>query len=734
MSSGQSHTRIARSLLSRLLITFVLMLWVSAAWAQIILPTDGLFSQVDTLLSEDTIPVGRRVALSGDTAVVFQQTLFSEVSEVLVFERDPSGNDWLQTATLAPGDGTPRFGQRATTDGQMIVVAAAAPPPAPESSPDGANFVFERVADGQWEEVAKLTGGIAHIGGPTTIFVSSAGAVVVFERRAYHGWQEVARLRGEPTAVTFGTAGFAVSGSTAIVGAPGTPGIVYVFERHRGGRHAWGEVARLMSPSPPPNALDVFGASVAIARDNAIVSALLENDEAGAYVFSRDHGGTDAWGQVAALSLGLEAPCTTSPDRPPVGASVLINHETAVLFSNCYIGFNHIFIRIFERNEGGANAWGAVAALSNPALFLHGVAISGNLMLAAARSIGQFPHTFVYGRNQGAHDGWGEVARFSSPNGSGETSDPAARAISGDTVFVGSLHGGIIKGSLPIHVYVADVDRDGVRDGIDPCPRDPLNNVAGACQRASAVHPVQDELLTQGDVTSETRGRRQIITATFTNTSDTAVQNPFFEVTELTGGNVLLNGDAGRGGIGATLSPDVGDGVLSPGESMTVTFRIQLRTHDPFQFFVTFHGDPLPQPQITATAASQAVTYEASRAVDEDLSTFWTTNFSCTPDCQPVDPLPQSIVLNLGGTYNVTRVRYLPRQDGNPNGQITAYRIYTSMNGTSWTQVAQGPWAANATEKSATLVPTIAAYVRLEAVLGVNGYAGAAEINIEHQP
>jgi hypothetical protein len=63
-------------------------------------------------------------------------------------------------------------------------------------------------------------------------------------------------------------------------------------------------------------------------------------------------------------------------------------------------------------------------------------------------------------------------------------------------------------------------------------------------------------------------------------------------VTELTGRNVLVNADDGR--VGATLSPDVGDGIPSPGESMTVTFRIRLRTHDPFQFFVTFHGDPVP--------------------------------------------------------------------------------------------------------------------------------------------
>jgi hypothetical protein len=72
------------------------------------------------------------------------------------------------------------------------------------------------------------------------------------------------------------------------------------------------------------------------------------------------------------------------------------------------------------------------------------------------------------------------------------------------------------------------------------------------------------------------------------------VHNPFFEVTELTGRNVLLNGDAGRGGIGATLSPDVGDGILSPGESTTVTFVIGLATREAFSFYVDVRGDAGP--------------------------------------------------------------------------------------------------------------------------------------------
>lgn len=48
------------------------------------------------------------------------------------------------------------------------------------------------------------------------------------------------------------------------------------------------------------------------------------------------------------------------------------------------------------------------------------------------------------------------------------------------------------------------------------------------------------------------------ITATFTNTSSTFIGNPFFQVTELSHRNLLLNADAGPGGAGATLTPDVG--------------------------------------------------------------------------------------------------------------------------------------------------------------------------------
>jgi hypothetical protein len=83
------------------------------------------------------------------------------------------------------------------------------------------------------------------------------------------------------------------------------------------------------------------------------------------------------------------------------------------------------------------------------------------------------------------------------------------------------------------------------------------------------------------------------ITATFTNTSDTPLRFLFFGVSELSGGNLLLNADDGMGGVGATLTPDVGDAVLAVGEPVTVVFVIGLQTPEQFTFLVDLFGEPV---------------------------------------------------------------------------------------------------------------------------------------------
>jgi hypothetical protein len=80
------------------------------------------------------------------------------------------------------------------------------------------------------------------------------------------------------------------------------------------------------------------------------------------------------------------------------------------------------------------------------------------------------------------------------------------------------------------------------------------------------------------------------ITATFTNSSATSIAHPFFEVIELSGDNVLLNADGGGGGVGATRTLPVSEGVWEPGEAVTVEFVIGLSVRSPFTFMVDLLG------------------------------------------------------------------------------------------------------------------------------------------------
>jgi hypothetical protein len=138
----------------------------------------------------------------------------------------------------------------------------------------------------------------------------------------------------------------------------------------------------------------------------------------------------------------------------------------------------------------------------------------------------------------------------------------------------------------------------------------------------------------------------------------------------------------------------------------------------------------IPQSQMTASATSEHAGNESRNAIDGNPKTIWHTPWGLFG---PLISLPQSITLNLGGIYNVNKVRYLPRQEsgiGDLNGNILTYKIYASTDGTTFTQIAAGNWSDDHTEKIAKFAPTRASYVRLEAVAAHAGHASAAELNV----
>ncbi|EOU1464795.1 discoidin domain-containing protein [Clostridium perfringens] len=137
----------------------------------------------------------------------------------------------------------------------------------------------------------------------------------------------------------------------------------------------------------------------------------------------------------------------------------------------------------------------------------------------------------------------------------------------------------------------------------------------------------------------------------------------------------------------------------------------------------------IPQEQMSATASSEHPNIGsegiADFAIDGDESTIWHTKWS------PVEALPQHITLDLGGSYNINKFTYMPRQNA-LNGSISKYEFQVSTDGENFTKVLEGDWTADHSTKVLKFDPVEATHVRLVAKAGHGGFASAAELNV-HQ-
>jgi uncharacterized repeat protein (TIGR01451 family) len=197
----------------------------------------------------------------------------------------------------------------------------------------------------------------------------------------------------------------AISGDTVIVGAvgedggPGDPqdtaGAAYVFDRNQGGPEVWGQVAKLTASDA--QAGDRFSTAVAISVDTVVVSAWFEGggpgdplpDAGAAYIFGRNQGGAGAWGQAAKLTAD------DAQTGDEFGFSVAINGDTVVVGAFVEDGGpgdplpDAGAAYIFSRNQGGTGAWGQTAKVAADDIqsndfFGNSVAISGDTVIVGA--------------------------------------------------------------------------------------------------------------------------------------------------------------------------------------------------------------------------------------------------------------------------------------------------------------------------------------------------------------
>ena len=353
------------------------------------------FSQISKLVAADPATgdlFGAGIAISGDLAIVgalLDDDKGQDSGSAYLYARNAGGPDqWGQIKKLTAADGAAgdSFGAKVAISGDLAIVTA------PEDDGKGSTYVFGRNAGGtdQWGQVAKLTAADGATGDWFGISVAidgddvivgaprndergtDAGSAYIFGRNAggIDQWGQVAKLTATDGAAgdAFGGRGVAISGEVAIVGADNnddagsSSGSAYVFARNDGGTDQWGQVAKLTAADGAAG--DFFGNSVAVSGTLAIVGAPFDDDKGSssgsAYLFAQNAGGLNQWGQIQKLTAA------DGTDDVEFGKAVAIKGDLAVVGAardharGIYSGSAYAF----GRNSGGTDQWGQIKKLT----------------------------------------------------------------------------------------------------------------------------------------------------------------------------------------------------------------------------------------------------------------------------------------------------------------------------------------------------------------------------------
>ncbi len=259
---------------------------------------------------------GYAVAISGNTAIVSavgNDTGEDHPGSVHVFVRDGTTWTWRQRLTGSDALESDFFGGSIAISDDTIIVGAILDTVGANTF-QGSAYIFMRSGD-EWTERQKLTadngaatdlfGVSVDIDGDTAIVGatganSDKGAAYIFTRSST-GWEQRQGLRANNGATNdlFGTS-VALSGDTAIIGAPGddvgqkaNQGSAYIFIQSG---ETWEQQQKLTTADGAAN--DGFGGSAALSGDTAVIGAsgddLDGEDQGSAYLFSRSD---ETWSQ-----------------------------------------------------------------------------------------------------------------------------------------------------------------------------------------------------------------------------------------------------------------------------------------------------------------------------------------------------------------------------------------------------------------------------------------------------
>jgi uncharacterized repeat protein (TIGR01451 family) len=323
------------------------------------------------------------------------------------------------------------------------------------------------------------------------------GAAYIFERNTggADAWGQVKKITADD-----GTPGahfadsLALAGDILVAGAPSNngSGAVYVYYRNQGGVNNWGQVAKLTASDTSQGA--GFGDSVAIDGDTIVVGAPWKAANTGAaYIFDRNKGGIDAWGEVKKIIASDGASWNE------FAYSVSISGDTVVCGAPAKNG-----IYIFQRNAGGAGRWGEVKKINATgsaigAAFGASVDIDQDMILVSAHvaKVGEFyraGEAYVYLRDQDGPDAWGQAGRFNAADPVADVFFASNLALDGGTAIIGVYDADINGVEDQGAAYIFSLDQGPLRDSIIQVDRPTARPMETITYTISLVNSSQAEV------------------------------------------------------------------------------------------------------------------------------------------------------------------------------------------------------------------------------------------------
>lgn len=186
------------------------------------------------------------------------------------------------------------------------------------------------VAFGKFGSDLSISGDFLAIGAPGE---GTGGSVYIFEDQAVGGWTEITDVTGSTTVANEGLGNsVSLSGTFLVAGITSDARKAFLFEKDTGGADTWGEVKVIVPADAASITSKRFGIDVAILGDKIIVGASDADGDFSkvgkVYSFSRNRGGSNNWGESGTFKVEDAAA------QDQFGSAVGINSDSIFGFTN----------------------------------------------------------------------------------------------------------------------------------------------------------------------------------------------------------------------------------------------------------------------------------------------------------------------------------------------------------------------------------------------------------------